>query len=298
MSGQLKTNFLKKVQKVLEVHEDEVVTFTTSTLAQTMLPHSDPGDVPSYTRRAGHLTLTIQPYVEATGREAYKNYGIPYGVIPRLVLLWLISEAVLTKSPEISLGDTLTAFMKNLDMVPTGGQWGTINRLTKQVDRLFFSRFSVINNISESRAELNNISIARKYHFFWNRKTPEQGTLFENTVVLDTDFFNEILRSPVPLDLRVIKILKKSPLAIDIYTWLTYRMSYLNKPSAPIPWELLALQFGSDYSALRNFKIKFIKTLNKIIDVYPALTKPTEKGLILLPSRTSISKKRTEFSRP
>lgn len=290
MSDPLKTNFLKKVQKVLEVHEDEVVTFTTSTLAQTMLPHSDPGDVPSYTRRAGHLTLTIQPYIEATGREEYKNYGIPYGVIPRLVLLWLISEAVITKNREVPLGDSLTAFMKNLDMVPTGGRWGTITRLKEQIKKLFYSRFSLINS-TEQGGHLHNITIADDYYFFWNHKRPDQGTIFENKIILTESFFQEILRAPVPLDLRVIKILKKSPLALDIYTWLTYRMSYLNKPSAPIPWELLALQFGSDYKAIWDFKIRFIKTLNKIIQLYPVITKATEKGLVLLPSRTSISKK-------
>ena len=285
-----KANFLKKVQKVLEVHEDEVLAFTTSTLAQTMLPHSDPGDVPSYTRRAGYVTLTIQPYIEATNQGTYKNYGIPYGTIPRLILLWLISEAVITRNREIFLGDSLTAFMKNLDMVPTGGRWGTITRLKEQIGKLFYSRFSMVNSTTQG-GHLHNITIADDYYFFWSQKHPSQGTILENKVVLTESFFQEIVRSPVPLDLRIVKILKKSPLSLDIYTWLTYRMSYLEKPSAPIPWELLALQFGSDYKAIWDFKIRFIKTLNKIIEVYPAITKATETGLILLPSKTSISKR-------
>jgi hypothetical protein len=290
MKEQQQHNFLKKVQKVIEVEENEVVAFTTSTLAQTMLPHSDPGDVPSYTRRAGRLNLTIQPYIEITSKGVYKNYGLPYGTIPRLVVLWLISEAVITKSREISLGDSLTAFMKNLNMVPTGGRWGTITRLKEQIKKLFFSRFSLVNSTTQG-GHLYNINIADEFYFFWSHKEPGQGTLLENKIILTEGFFNEILRSPVPLDLRIIKILKKSPLALDIYTWLTYRMSYLDKPSAPIPWQLLAEQFGSDYENLRVFKFYFIKTLNKIIEIYPAITKATEKGLILLPSITSISKK-------
>jgi len=290
MEDQQQQNFLKKVQKVLEVEENEVVAFTTSTLAQTMLPHSDPGNVPSYTRRAGRLTLTIQPYIEATNKGTYKNYGLPYGVIPRLLLLWLISEAVITKSPEIHLGDTLTGFMKNLNMVPTGGKWGTIGRLKQQIKKLFFARFSVTNNTPQYE-HLQNITIADEFYFFWSNEDPDQGTILENKIILSDKFFKEILRSLVPLDLRIIKILKKSPLALDIYTWLTYRMSYLDKPSAPIPWELLGLQFGSNYTQQKVFKFKFIKTLDKIIELYPVITKATEKGLVLLPSRTSIPKK-------
>jgi hypothetical protein len=290
LSDPHKANFLRKVQKVLEVHEDEVLTFTTSTLAQTMLPHRDPGDIPAYIRQAGNLTLTIQPQIVPNEKGGYKNYGIPYGTVPRLLLLWLLSEAVVSRSREIPLGDSLTGFMKNLDMVPTGGKWGTIGRLKEQVRRLFSAKFSFINPTPHGE-HLANITIVDEYYLFWHEYDPNQGTIFQSKVILTEKFFNELLRAPVPLDLRIVKILKQSPLALDIYTWLTYRMSYLNKPSAPIPWDLLSMQFGSDYKAVRDFKINFLKTLHKVIDFYPATTKPTEKGLVLLPSRTSIAKK-------
>jgi len=56
----------------------------------------------------------------------------------------------------------------------------------------------------------------------------------------------------VPIDLRVLKVLR-SPMALDIYCWLTYRNSYLRKPSR-IPWGALAAQFGADYQARKDFK--------------------------------------------
>ena len=50
-------------------------------LVQATLPHSDPGNVPLWTRRNGNMTLGIQPGMDfKTG----KSYGIPYGSIPRL----------------------------------------------------------------------------------------------------------------------------------------------------------------------------------------------------------------------
>ncbi|MGH8305788.1 MAG: replication protein RepA, partial [Steroidobacteraceae bacterium] len=52
--------------------------------------------------------------------------------------------------------------------------------------------------------------------------------------------------SPVPIDMRAMKALKRSPLALDIYFWLTYRLSYL-RHARVIPWAALQLQFGSSY---------------------------------------------------
>ena len=58
-----------------------------------------------------------------------------------------------------------------------------------------------------------------------------------------------------------LKLLKRSPLALDIYFWLTYRMSYLQKDTL-IPWEFLQMQFGAYYATdgrgPRDFKKKFL----------------------------------------
>jgi hypothetical protein len=61
----------------------------------------------------------------------------------------------------------------------------------------------------------------------------------------------------VPIDLRAYKALRGSPLAMDIYTWLTYRMSYTTRRTRPIRWEALMGQFGSRFTgegAVRDFK--------------------------------------------
>ena len=43
-------------------------------------------------------------------------------------------------------------------------------------------------------------------------------------------FFQEIIEHPVPLDLNILKSLKRSPLGLDMYLWLTYRMFNLTRP--------------------------------------------------------------------
>lgn len=39
---------------------------------------------------------------------------------------------------------------------------------------------------------------------------------------LGEDFFKMVTASPVPVDMRALRALKRSPLALDLYAWLTY----------------------------------------------------------------------------
>src|SRR6516162_2708254 len=74
-------------------------------LVQCTLPHRNPGnDKPAWSRQNGKLTLVIQPGWD--GREN-ASIGFPYGSIPRLLLFWVITEAVQTKKRRLELGDNL-----------------------------------------------------------------------------------------------------------------------------------------------------------------------------------------------
>ena len=87
---------------------------------------------------------------------------------------------------------------------------------------------------------------------------------WKSKVTLGTEFFNEIIQKPVPVDMLALRLLKRSPIALDIYFWLTYRMFYLHRDTV-IPWPLLQMQFGADYPqdalGLRHFKSKFLARL-------------------------------------
>ncbi len=135
---------------------------------------------------------------------------------------------------------------------------------------------------------------------WWNPSQPNQGAMYNSTLTLNEDFFNEVVSRPVPIDLRAIKALKRSPLALDIYSWASYRMSYLNK-SVVIPWEVLRSQFGSNYAndaqGTRNFKRHFIKELKKVHCVYKELNiQDDDKGLVIRPSQPHVINSVTDWS--
>ncbi len=110
-------------------------------LVQVTLPHRDPGNVPLWTRTNGDLTLVIA----RTGvDEEGEPIGYPYGTIPRLLLYWITSEAVRTKSRHLELGHSPADFMRAVGLNPeTGrGKRGDARRLKDQMVRLFAASIS------------------------------------------------------------------------------------------------------------------------------------------------------------
>ena len=67
----------------------------------------------------------------------------------------------------------------------------------------------------------------------------------ESKIELGEDFFNEVIRNPVPLDMHILKRLSRSPLGLDLYLWLTYR-TFTLKRSIRLTWTQLYRQFGVD----------------------------------------------------
>jgi hypothetical protein len=273
------THVARLIEEALALEAEEAqaagaLGFMARALVQATMPHRRP-ETSEFVRRNGAFTLTIM---------APSEVGLPYGSVPRLLLAWLTTEAVRTKSRELVLGDSLSEFMRQLGMVPTGGRWGSITRLRAQSHRLFASSVSCLYRGDARGVAEAGFRIADRHVLWWDPKTPRQTELFGSSVVLSEPFFREVTARPVPIDLRTLRALSKSPMQLDIYVWLTYRMSYLRRDTT-IPWQVLQAQFGAEYHRLRAFKAAFLEHLKKVHTVYQAAkTDPTQAGLVLHPS--------------
>ena len=64
------------------------------------------------------------------------NTKLPYGNIPRLLLAWVCTEAVRTRSRVLILGKSLSEFMRALGIYSSGGGNAGI-KLRNQMRRLF-----------------------------------------------------------------------------------------------------------------------------------------------------------------
>ena len=145
-----------------------------------------------------------------------------------------------------------------------------------------------------NRFSVKNVQFVDEANLWWTPKVPDQAGLFNSTVTLSEGFFKEVTDRPVPIDMRAIRALKQSSMELDIYFWLTHRLSYLKQPTRPIPWEVLKLQFGADYQdneqGLRDFKKSFIKHMRAVHAVYPVPLETVGSGLILKPASPSVKR--------
>jgi hypothetical protein len=215
-----------------------------------------------YTRQNGNFSLSLV--------TAYK---LPYGVIPRLLLCFLTSEATKNKSKVIVLGNSLADFMRNLGFSNfTGGRWGSITRLKDAVKRLFSCMVTVKWENKDTTHIKNILPVAQtSIYNWWNPCQSEQKLLWESTVTLTEEFYNEIITVPVPFNIVTLSMLRTAPMAIDQYLWISYRNSYIRHKTL-IKWESLAAQFGSSTSdttsrGLLDFKKIFVKALKKCFSV-------------------------------
>lgn len=263
--------------------------FLARQLVQATLPHKNPGNIPAWSRKNGDLTLTIRP---GWDEKKEKIIGYPYGTIPRLLLFWITTEAIRTKSPRLELGNNLAQFMETLGLNPRGGgKRSDVKRLQNQMIRLFQSSISFNHSVGGRKTWLN-MHVAPKGMLWWDEKKPNQSTLFENWIQLGEDFFNAIISAPVPADMRILKALKRSPLALDLYMWATYT-AYQTQQTGKcrsVAWKVLHEQFGAEYNDIKNFSKKAWKSLTKVQSFYPELVvERVEGGINILPSKPSIT---------
>jgi hypothetical protein len=249
------------------------------------LPHRNPGDVPAWSRRNGNLTLAIQP---GWNHRTNQSCGYPYGSIPRLLLAWITTEALRTKSRRLELGDSLGAFMMALGLSPyTGrGPRGDATRLRDQMERLFGALISFdycTTNETDKRRGGHawlRMQVAPRGRFWWNEEDRDEVLLWGSWIELGEAFFEAITSEPVPLDVRILRHIKQSPMAIDLYAILNREAFRARKSGEPrfLAWEWLHIQIGNEYGKLDNFRRDALPQLETILAVYPGLTVQLQKA--------------------
>jgi len=234
-----------------------------------------------WVRRNGEYTLWVQGGPK----------GLPFGSYPRIFVIWMTSEAIRTGSPVLDLGASFAEFCRKMSIDPSRGKNGQGRRFLHQCELLLDSRAAFMKgSLDKGRVQRDVISISDGSDLFFAADLPEQVDMFGGSVTLTEKFFKEITEHSIPLDMRAVNALRQSPLELDIYQWLAFRMYSLKKPSNPT-WTQLRAQFGSTAGRMVDFRRNFLECLTNVLKVYDAQVRPSESGngLLLLPSPTPIA---------
>ncbi|MCP3965951.1 MAG: hypothetical protein GY718_06285 [Lentisphaerae bacterium] len=262
--------------------------FYPSIFAQASLPYKEPRDKKYWVNTNGDVNLVLQQGFDTKDKETPQEVGLPYGALPRLIILYLASEAVKTKKREIKLGENISDFLHQLGK---GSDSRARKRLIDQARRLFSSTFQFTgkkNGVLYGK----HMPLVSDYQLWIGSGTPQNAAdLFAANVKLSEEFFKEFTNGGAfPINIEQLKGISKSPLALDLYMWLVRRLYNLTKPLV-LEWEHLEAQFGSQYTEKRKFRENFRHEINSIKAVWPELKiEINHSGMALKPSELPISK--------
>jgi len=258
----------------------EKMGFTYSGFALTSLPHKPQKE--TIWRREGHnLTLVLQSGVDRAGGLL----GLPYGSYARFILLFLQSEAIKTTSREIELGRSMRVWLGSMGLSIGGTTYRLVNEQARRISGCTLTFY----------AERGSRELMRRGGFVDGSITMydvlgDQPTLWQETVLLNEEFYRALRDHPVPLSESALRAIGPRSMVLDIYIWLAYRLHALRK-DVEVSWPALHAQFGSGYRRVRDFRRDFTSSLELAVAAYPdARVCMGEQGVILSPSRPAITK--------
>ncbi len=225
----------------------------------------------TWERTNNGLTLTmVGGHVRG---PAGKQIMLPYGKYARAIVMMLGTEAKRTGSREIEIQSSYRGFMKQL-----GLSWSRRNaaEAIRQLQAFLATSISVTASATASDGRLN----VRDYGF---RVSSESDLWFDanqggdldleskSVVTLSEDFYESLMHhktAPInPQAWTYLMNTTKSPMTLDVYTWLSYRLHSIKKPQR-VSWQQIYNQFGSQ-GELKRFKERFRTALTAAQEVYP-----------------------------
>jgi hypothetical protein len=272
---------------------DDNPSFLHAVLCQVGLPRN-PTDARTFERTSGSASLRLEAGTWFDGRR-WQEMPLPSGTRPRLTLYHVCSEAVRTKSREVEVEHSTTAFLRRLGIAKGGANLAQFKR---QMLALAACRMHLGYRTD---ARLVNVKFDPIEQFeAWLQTGEDQIGMWPGVLTLSGPFFDTLREHAVPLDPGAIAQLQNSALALDTYTWLAHRLPRIKKAGGiTLTWHALKGQFGQEYRSEKDFKRELWAAVQKAAAVYPAARLDKVRGgLHLYPSAPPIERQRVVVTLP
>jgi len=294
ISDELSAIQKRMLDRAEKVNDPEDIVYQHTVLCQTVMPYRNPGDeVRLWQRIQGRAHLEIQAGRAFDSKaEDFVDVGLPFGPKPRLALYHLNARAIKTRSKDIEVEDSLTAFVKRIGFATHGRN---IRAIKDQLSRLSASDFR-IGVVRDGKPTTVKASIVSGFEL-WAPQDANQRVLWPTYVRFSQEYFDSLVQHAVPLEERAIAALSHNAMALDMYTWLAQRLHRVPDAGALVPWKRLHEQFGQGYKRPRKFREVFTATLRQVKTVYPGARFDTDNdGLLLRTSPPPIKRRVVYFN--
>jgi len=252
------------------------------------LPHRCPrNDLEPWIRTNGRFKLAVWPGRMLREDGGWVEIGVPYGTRARLILLYLMTTAIQTRSRCVPMERSMSAWLRKIGLPVTGGPRGTIKPVREQALRISRCALTLRLDEDDGRASLTDRRMVDGLHLW----AADESGEWPEYVELTAEFYEHLLEHAVPLDEHAIARLKGSSLALDLYVWLCYRLPRLERPLR-LSWQQLLPQFGSQIRSLPSFAQNLREALLDVLAVYPdARLELHHGGIELLPAAPAVGRR-------
>jgi hypothetical protein len=275
--------------------EEPVPAFLHSALCAMSLPTKRPkDDTLPIVREDGKYALAINPrpvLQNVDGKSVMRSLGVPYGAYPRVALIYLLSQAVMKQSRDVYLGRNFTEWMRRLGYQTVSyGPRGTANLMREQVDRLLACEWQIRwdgTDTDDNAFAVRDVKISNEY-----AGSLDKNGSFAREIRMSEAFYSHLVDHAVPLNEVAIRELKGTPTALDLYTYLAYRLPRIGSDKGQIiSWDQLAKHLGNEADSKR-FRQTVRETMQIVSAVYPnANVDLSGRKVVLHPSPAPMERK-------
>jgi Plasmid encoded RepA protein len=259
---------------------EPTIIYYSSHLILATLAHTDPNpgndpDRMEFTKCNGRYRLIC------VGGEL----GLPYGALVRLFLGYIMDSVVRGRvdpvTLRLALEESLPKFMIKLGYAKSG-TWrvgSKADEVHKQLRRLLTStvRFEYVTELKTSTS--GTLRIAQGWRLWDEAESGEDDEEFTGAWVrLSPEFYKDCQAHQVPISADILFALKRSPMAMDVYMWISWRinaMRHREESQVRVGQDDLKAQFGTNIVDDAKFWQTFRNAVKRLVKLWAA------RGLVL-----------------
>jgi hypothetical protein len=255
-----------------EIIRSEDIAYTHSIFLQCFLPlRHRPSNVRRWEtgNRLAKLVIRAGELVNPNSPGTFRECAVPAGPKARLLVTYINDYAFRHKTPLIPLGESLREAMRKMN-IAVGGKNG--KELHRELENIAAAEINLgIWAPDGSSAHQKKASVAEELSF-WMEKDSQQRTLWQPEMLLSTQYYRALSTGGhiAPLHWEAYIALQHNARAMDIFTFLSYRLRSPLKQPVLLHASVLHSMFGRDIKHLRHFWPEFVKALKESLKWYPS----------------------------
>lgn len=213
-------------------------------------------------------------------KNTFKKCVVPAGPKARFIVGYVNDQIQRSNSPTVDMGDSLRQAMKEMQ-IPICGSNG--EALCREVENFAAAEIN-IGVWDENGPVEHHASRVAPYMRFWLEKDEGQRTLWQPEMTVSAEYFKAVREGDrlAPFYWPAMIALSHDVRAMDIHTFLVYRLRHGLRAPVQLHQKVLHSMFGQDITEQKKFWQRFKKSLAAARRWYPQAVIEEKNDCIIL----------------